>query len=70
MQGETAAQTSQLEPGRIYIDRRALVPPAPLPAGTYALALVVYQSWDGARLTLPDGTDSLVLDTLTLPPSP
>jgi len=27
---------------------------------------VVYQSWDGVRLTLPDGSDHLVLDTIRL----
>jgi 4-amino-4-deoxy-L-arabinose transferase-like glycosyltransferase len=59
-------QTSQLAPGQIRIDARALRLPADLPAGVYRLALVVYQSWDGVRLSLPDGTDALPLDEITL----
>jgi hypothetical protein len=60
-------QTSQLEPDKIYIDHRALIPAAPLPPGSYQLLLVVYQPWDGARLQLSDGSDVLPLDTLTVP---
>lgn len=59
-------QTSQLQPGVIYQDLRVL-PIAGLPAGEYQLALVVYQSWDEARLTLTDGSDTLNLEPLTLP---
>lgn len=65
--GTEVVQTSQLEPGRIYIDWRSLQLPPELPSGVYTLQLVVYQSWDGIRLLLPDGSDSLTLDTLTLP---
>jgi len=57
-------ETSQLEPGRIYMDRRSLALPAGVAAGDYRLALVVYQSWDGVRLTLADGSDSLMLDSV------
>ncbi|MBI1256078.1 MAG: hypothetical protein GC204_01285 [Chloroflexi bacterium] len=65
--GVQIVQTSQLEPGKIYIDWRSLNPPTTLPGGTYTLELVVYQSWDGQRLTLADGSDSLTLQVLTIP---
>lgn len=60
-------QTSHMEPGKIYIDARTLLLPDDLPAGDYQLALTVYQSWDQVRLTLPDGTDYLYLETITIP---
>lgn len=60
-------QTSQMQPDKIYIDARALALPPDLPAGAYQPVLVVYQSWDQVRLTLPDGSDQLLLDTLSLP---
>ncbi len=63
----SAVQTSQMNPGQIYIDRRALVPPTPLPNGTYTLMLVVYQSWDNVRLKLPDGSDSLPIGRVAVP---
>lgn len=65
--GVDTVQTSQLEPDKIYIDYRTLDLPPQLSPGAYRLALVVYQSWDGQRLTLPDGSDTLMLDTLTIP---
>jgi len=65
--GAQIVQTSQLEPGRIYIDWRTLSLPPELPAGVYTLQLVVYQSWDGTRLLLPDGSDTLTLDTVIRP---
>ncbi|MCC6802193.1 MAG: glycosyltransferase family 39 protein [Anaerolineae bacterium] len=64
--GAEVVQTSQLEPGKIYIDWRTLEIPARLPEASYTLQLVVYQSWDGARLLLPDGSDALTLETLTI----
>jgi 4-amino-4-deoxy-L-arabinose transferase-like glycosyltransferase len=63
----TLVETSQLEPNKIYIDSRSILPVQPLPDGAYHLSLVVYQSWDGMRLTLPDGSDTLELGTITLP---
>ncbi|HLV33959.1 MAG TPA: glycosyltransferase family 39 protein [Spirillospora sp.] len=57
-------QSSQMQPDRIYIDARRVVLPSDLPGGNYQLALAVYQSWDGARLLLPDGTDYLLLDSI------
>ncbi len=65
--GAEIVETSRLEPGRIYIDHRPLTLPPGLPSGEYRLALVVYQSWDGARLTLADGTDALVVNTIPVP---
>ncbi len=65
--GVDTVQTSQLQPEKIYIDFRALDLPPDLPAGAYTLELVVYQSWDGERLALPDGKDALALETLQLP---
>ncbi|MFN8564253.1 MAG: glycosyltransferase family 39 protein [Anaerolineae bacterium] len=64
--GAEIFQTSQLQPGKIYIDWRTLELPAKLPEAAYSLQLVVYQSWDGARLLLPDGADSLNLETFTI----
>jgi hypothetical protein len=60
-------QTSQLEPDRTYIDLRDLPLPANLPAGEYQLAVVVYQWWDGIRLTTDDGDDAVILETVTIP---
>lgn len=62
--GIETVQTSQLQPGKIYIDWRAL--DTSIPVGTYRLELVVYQSWDNTRLLLPDGSDALTLETLTI----
>jgi mannosyltransferase len=64
--GAQVVQTSALEPGKIYIDWRTLALPADLPPGTYTLALVVYQPWDGARLSLPDGSNSERVYTITI----
>jgi 4-amino-4-deoxy-L-arabinose transferase-like glycosyltransferase len=64
---DDAVQTSQIVPGRIYTDLRALAPSAPLTTGEYRLELVVYQSWDNVRLTLPDGSDTLGLRAVTVP---
>lgn len=66
--GFQPVQTSQMEPGRFYIDHRALALPSGLPPDAYRLALVVYQPWDGARLRLVNGADMIQLDTLPLPP--
>lgn len=58
-------ETSQLTPRRFYIDHRS-VSLSNLLSGTYRVALVVYQPWDGVRLTLPDGDDMLILHTFEL----
>jgi hypothetical protein len=65
--GVETVQTSQMQPGHIYIDHRMLALPPDLPNGSYQLVLVVYQSWDNARLMLPDGSDALLLIELNLP---
>ncbi len=66
--GRGVIQTSQLQPGRYYIDLRDLVVPSDLPPGRYTLALAVYQPWDGVRLSAPDGAldGALPLESLTL----
>lgn len=65
--GAEIVETSQLEPGRIYIDHRSLILPHNLPDGDYRLALVVYQSWDGVRLSVSNGADAVMLDTIKIP---
>jgi len=65
---DTAVQTSQLTPGKLYINPRQLPLPPGLPDGTYQLRLLVYQSWDNQHLLLPDGSDYLMLDSIELPP--
>lgn len=65
--GTDTVQTSQMQPGRIYIDYRSIALPPDLPAGTYHLALVVYDWQTNQRLLLPDGSDNLPLDSITLP---
>ncbi len=64
--GVDTVQTSQLEPGKIYVDFRSVDYSPDLAPGKYRLELIVYQSWDGQRLTLPDGSDSLVLYRLNV----
>ncbi len=63
--GVETVQTSQMEAGRIYIDHRALILPPDLPPGEYTLTLVVYQSWDNARLEI-NGGDELVIDIVRI----
>jgi hypothetical protein len=65
--GQITVPTSQMQPGQIYIDHRIVPLPEGLPPGEYRLALAVYQSWDGQRLTLRDGRDELELKTLLFP---
>jgi hypothetical protein len=65
--GVETVQTSQMQPGHIYIDHRTLTLPSNLPNGSYQLVLVVYQSWDNERLLLPDGRDALPVASLDLP---
>jgi hypothetical protein len=60
-------QTSRLEAGKIYIDHRTLSLPSDLPPGDYTLILIVYQPWDGVRLSVADGADHLLLQSLTIP---
>jgi MFS family permease len=65
--GQTTIPTSQMQPGQLYIDHRTLLLPENLPTGEYRLTLVIYQPWDGQRLTLLDGRDELDLQTVSLP---
>jgi hypothetical protein len=65
--GQAIVETSQLAPGQIYVDHRSIPVPPELSSGEYRLVLVVYQPWDGVRLTLADGSDTLILDTIVVP---
>ena len=65
--GAEIVQTSQFQPRKIYVDWRTLNLPPEIQNGTYSLELVIYQSWDGKRLLLADGSDMLTLDTFTIP---
>lgn len=58
--------TSQLQAGGSYIDWRVLDLPADLPNGNYDLQVVVYQWWDGVRLTTVDDSDAIFISTITL----
>ncbi|MCB9451248.1 MAG: glycosyltransferase family 39 protein [Anaerolineaceae bacterium] len=62
-----ALETSQLEPGRTYIDSRDLRLPDGLPPGDYYLSLVVYDWQTGDLLPLPDGRDALDLGAVAVP---
>jgi hypothetical protein len=61
--------TSQMQPGNFYLDDRVLTLPEDItenpPPAPYHLHLVVYQWWDGTRLTVRDDQDALPLQTLT-----
>jgi hypothetical protein len=64
--GQETVNTSQFEPGRIYIDFRNLTLPGNLPSGDYQLELVVYDWQTNERLALADGADHLTLDVVTI----
>jgi hypothetical protein len=64
--GIDTVQTSQLQPGKIYMDVRSVPLPASVPEGTYRLVLVVYQPWDGTRITTGDGSDMVELSQIPL----
>lgn len=65
--GRDRVQTSALMPDQWYIDWRTVTPSAPMPAGTYTLALLVYQPWDGVRLLTADGADRVQVAAITIP---
>lgn len=65
--GVETIQTSAMEPGKIYMDRRTIQIPDHLPAGNYSLNLIVYQPWDGVRLTDETGSDMITIGSITLP---
>ncbi len=58
--------TSEMQAGGNYIDWRVLDLPSNLPNGDYTLQVVVYQWWDGIRLTTTDGSDAIHIRTITL----
>jgi len=47
----TPTQLTQWQPQRLYLDRRTLSVPYGLADGDYTLQLIVYQWWDGQRLS-------------------
>ena len=63
---EDEIPTSQMQPDNSYIDWRELPLPDNLASGEYTLQLVVYQWQDNTRLTLPDGRDTLHIETITI----
>jgi hypothetical protein len=63
---EDEIPTSQMQPANSYIDWRELPLPDDLASGDYTLQLVVYQWQDNLRLTLPDGRDTLHIETITI----
>ncbi|GAB4572699.1 MAG: hypothetical protein Kow0077_12880 [Anaerolineae bacterium] len=52
-----AQETSQWEPGRLYLDERTIDIPYPAVQGNYEVKLTVYQWWDNVRLNAP-GVDA------------
>jgi hypothetical protein len=58
------APTTTWTPDQVIEDRRALMLPADLPAGEYRLVVGLYDAATGQRLTLTDGSDALLLETL------
>lgn len=50
-------ETSRWEPGRYYVEERAITLPNPLPTGDYTIMLSVYQWWDSVRIGAP-GADA------------
>ena len=58
--------TSTMQSDGNYIDERILEIPPDLANGDYQLQVLVYQWWDGVRLTVPDGSDAIVIDTITM----
>lgn len=63
---EQPIQTSYMLPGHVYTDDRTLAVAGVLAPGEYQLLLVVYQSWDGVRLTLQGGSDTLLVRAFTV----
>jgi hypothetical protein len=59
--------TSLWLPGMTLDDTHTIPIPAALPPGTYHLLAGLYDPATGERLTLPDGSDSLLLTEVTLP---
>jgi hypothetical protein len=58
--------SSQMQTEGNYLDWRVLDIPSDLANGDYSLQLIVYQWWDGVRLALDNGSDILVLQTITI----
>jgi hypothetical protein len=65
--GREVVHTSAMDTHKIYIDYRSLQLPRDLRDGEFTLAVIVYQSWNGVRLTLPDGADRLIAQRISVP---
>lgn len=63
---EDEIPTSQMQPENSYIDWRELSLPDNLASDDYTLQLVVYQWQDNTRLTLPDGHDTLHIQSIVI----
>jgi hypothetical protein len=59
--------TSLWLPGMTLDDTHIIPIPAELPSGTYELLVGLYDPASSERLTLADGSDSLLLAEITLP---
>ena len=62
--GEQVA-TINMIPNLIYVDVRTL-DVSEVPPGTYTLELIVYWWEDNTRLVLPDGSDHVVMTSVTI----
>lgn len=58
--------TSQMQPDGNYIDWRVLELPFDLANGDYQLQVVVYQWWDGVRLTTDNNDDAIHIETIQI----
>lgn len=70
LDGQTTINTSQLEPGKTYMDRRDIRLPAGIQPGVYQPVLVVYDWQTGQRLPVTtDSTDEdyLLLENVVIP---
>jgi hypothetical protein len=56
--------TTGWAPGEIVLDQRVLTIPSNAPPGVYRLSTGLYVPASGERLSLPDGTTSILLQTL------
>jgi hypothetical protein len=65
--GKQTMDTSTMQSDHIYIDYRTLNLPPTISPGTYQLELIVYDWQTGKRLLLPDGSDQLLLNQITVP---
>ncbi len=53
-------QTSQWQPGQLYVEERTMNLQYPIDMADYTVQMTVYQSWDGTRFNPPGHTDALL----------